>query len=142
MKDNADTKIVGISLHGYASPEGSYANNTRLAEGRAEALKKYVMNEYGLSAEIFNVASTPEDWEGLRAYVEKSDVADKDEILAIIDADIENLDTKEYRMRAVNVQSYQTLFYFRFLQHLVSFENMIEYMLMAVFCFKINYEFS
>jgi tetratricopeptide (TPR) repeat protein len=67
------------------------------------------MNEYGLSAEIFNVASTPEDWEGLRAYVEKSDVADKDEILAIIDADIENLDTKEYRMRAVNGQSYQTL---------------------------------
>lgn len=109
VKDNADTKIVGISLHGYASPEGSYANNTRLAEGRAEALKKYVMNEYGLSAEIFNVTSTPEDWEGLRAYVEKSDVADKDEILAIIDADIENLDAKEYRMRAVNGQSYQTL---------------------------------
>jgi hypothetical protein len=33
VKDNPDTEITGIELHGYASPEGSYANNTRLAEG-------------------------------------------------------------------------------------------------------------
>ena len=51
VKENTDTKITGISLHGYASPEGSYANNTRLAKGRSEALKTYIMKEYGLSAE-------------------------------------------------------------------------------------------
>lgn len=109
VKDNADTKIVGISLHGYASPEGSYANNARLADGRAESLKKYLIGEYGLDAQMISVTSTPEDWAGLRAYVEKNEIADKDEILSMIDSDIENLDTKEYRMRAINGQSYQTL---------------------------------
>ena len=109
VKENADTKITGISLHGYASPEGSYANNTRLAKGRSEALKTYIMKEYGLSADMFTVESTPEDWAGLRAYVEKNDVANKAKVLEIIDSEMANLDAKENKIKAIDAAMYQSL---------------------------------
>ena len=109
VKENPDTKITGIDLHGYASPEGSYANNTRLAKGRSEALKTYIMKEYGLSADMFKVESTPEDWAGLRAWVEKLDVPQKDKVLELIDSDIANLDTKEYRIKALDGKLYREL---------------------------------
>ena len=109
VKENTDTEITGIDLHGFASPEGSYANNTRLAKGRSEALKKYIMKEYGLSADMFKVESTPENWTGLRAWVEKSDIAQKDKVMELIDADIQNLDTKEYRIKALDGNMYKQL---------------------------------
>lgn len=109
VKENPDTKITSISLHGFASPEGSYSNNTRLAKGRSEALKKYVMDKYGLSAEMFKVESTPEDWAGLRAYVEKSNIALKNQVLELIDSDMANLDAKENRIKALDGQMYQAL---------------------------------
>lgn len=109
VKENTDTEITGIDLHGFASPEGSYANNDRLAKGRSEALKKYIMKEYGLSADMFKVESTPENWVGLRAYVEKSDIAQKDKVLELIDSDIQNLDTKEYRIKALDAKMYNEL---------------------------------
>lgn len=109
VKENTDTEITGIDLHGFASPEGSYANNDRLAKGRSEALKKYIMKEYGLSADMFKVESTPENWTGLRAYVEKSDIAQKDKVLELIDSDIQNLDTKEYRIKALDAKMYNEL---------------------------------
>ncbi|MDE5551707.1 MAG: DUF3868 domain-containing protein, partial [Muribaculaceae bacterium] len=34
VKDNKDATVQSISLTGYASPEGSYQNNVRLAKGR------------------------------------------------------------------------------------------------------------
>lgn len=65
VRQDPNTSITHISIHGYASPEGSYANNTRLAEGRAQAFKDYVQLLMTLPADIFSVESTPEDWEGL-----------------------------------------------------------------------------
>ena len=109
VKENPDTKITGIDLHGYASPEGSYANNTRLAEGRSQALKKYIMKEYGLSEDMFNVKSTPEDWDGYRKFIEESNFAKKAEVLAIMDSEDKNLDTKEHRIKALDRQMYQTI---------------------------------
>ena len=109
VKDNADTKITGISLHGYASPEGTYANNTRLAKGRSEALKSYIMNEYGMPADLFTVEYTPEDWAGLRTYVEKNPVAHKEQVLELIDSNIDNLDVKESRIKALDGQMYKEL---------------------------------
>ena len=109
VKDNPDTEITGIELHGYASPEGSYASNTRLAEGRSQALKNYIMKAYGLSEGMFKVQSTPEDWAGYRKYIESSDFAKKNEVLAIIDSNEKNLDTKERRIKALDGQMYRTI---------------------------------
>ena len=69
VRQDPNTSITHISIHGYASPEGSYANNTRLAQGRAQAFKDYVQMLMTLPAEIFSVESTPEDWEGLMENV-------------------------------------------------------------------------
>ena len=89
VKNDPDTKITAISIKGYASPEGSYANNTRLAKGRTEALKKYVQELYHFDPSIFTTAYVPEDWEGLERYVEASDLADKEGILDLIAGDEE-----------------------------------------------------
>ncbi len=89
VKNAPDTRITAISIKGYASPEGSYANNTRLAKGRTEALKTYVQNLYHFEPSIFTTDYEPEDWEGLRRYVENAELADKDAILEIIASDEE-----------------------------------------------------
>ena len=88
VKQDSFTTITSIDIHGYASPEGSYQNNERLAAGRALALKEYVRKQYDFPESIFHVASTPEDWAGLRAYVQDSDLTEKSEILSIIDGNL------------------------------------------------------
>lgn len=61
--------ITRISLHGYASPESPYSNNTRLATGRTEALKNYLIGKYGFDKQIFDNTFTPEDWGNLRSFL-------------------------------------------------------------------------
>lgn len=109
VNENDDTEITGISIWGYASPEGSFANNKRLAEGRAEALKNYVMKEYGMNASKFTVNSTPEDWDGFQKYVEQSNLPLKEKVLDIIINDQDHKDAKEHRIRALDAKMYQTL---------------------------------
>lgn len=72
IRDNSDTRITSMTIHGYASPEGSYANNTRLAEGRTEALAHYVNSLYNFPDGLMKTTSTPEDWDGLCEYLEEN----------------------------------------------------------------------
>lgn len=69
IKGDADVSINNITIKGYASPEGSYANNSRLAEARTRSLVDYLKKEYPLDSSLFQLDYEPEDWEGLRAYV-------------------------------------------------------------------------
>lgn len=85
VKDNPDATVKSITLTGYASPEGSYANNVKLAEGRTEAVKEYVRKQYTFPANIFHTNSVPEDWAGLREWVAQSTLEDKDAIVDFID---------------------------------------------------------
>ena len=101
VRNDTNTEITQIQIHGYASPEGSYANNTRLAQGRAEALKQYVRQQYNFDSKIFEVESTPEDWEGLRKFVENSDIQSKEAIMKVLDNEDTNLDVKEYRLKTI-----------------------------------------
>lgn len=86
VKGDPNTTITGIGIHGYASPEGSWSNNERLARERSNALKEYVRNLYTLSDSLFRVDYTPEDWEGLRKQVVASGLEEKMELLTIIDS--------------------------------------------------------
>ena len=103
-----DFRITRITLRGYASPEGSYRSNARLAEGRTEALKKYVQSRYGFADTLFATASIPENWEGLRQYVASSSLADRDGLLALIDSD-RDPDAKERALRSSYPEAYATL---------------------------------
>ena len=86
VQADKDITVTSLAIKGYASPEGSYAGNARLAAGRTEALKEYVSGLYHFGAGFIRTSSEPEDWEGLRRYVDGSALEHKREILDIIDA--------------------------------------------------------
>lgn len=109
VRSDNDVRIIEIHIKGYASPEGSYSSNARLAEGRTNALKQYLIDRYALADTLlFNIAFEPEDWQGFRKYVETSNLPDKEEIIQLIDSN-EDIDVKERQIRARYPQSYRTL---------------------------------
>lgn len=108
VKDNKDAKVSHIKLTGYASPDGPYETNVRLAEGRTIALKDYVRNIYAFPEALFETSSVPEDWAGLKAAVEKSGLADASEIVAFIDSDYP-IEKRNDRLRQLFPESYAYL---------------------------------
>ena len=108
IKGDADVSINHITIKGYASPEGSYANNSRLAEARTRSLVDYLKKEYPLDASLFQLDYEPEDWEGLRAYIAKGSLPEKDALLSLIDSGLE-ADAKERRLRTEYPEAYRTL---------------------------------
>lgn len=86
----ADEKkvIEEVNISSYASPEGSYDFNNRLAENREESTASYLTNqfkkdnitEFGELTKQF----TAEDWEGFQELVSKSDIQDKELILSVL----------------------------------------------------------
>ncbi|MDE6301692.1 MAG: DUF3868 domain-containing protein [Muribaculaceae bacterium] len=108
VKDDPTVTISEINIHGFASPEGSYSLNTRLAAGRAASLKDYVRSLYTLDNSIFTSDSTPEDWDGLRRLVEASALQDKEAILALIDSDLDP-DVKDSRLRSLYPEDYAVM---------------------------------
>ncbi|MCM1291456.1 MAG: hypothetical protein NC201_04760 [Prevotella sp.] len=88
VRNDKDVTIKKISIKGFASPEGPYNNNVRLAKGRTASLKEYVRQLYNFPESIMFTSYEPEDWEGLRKYVANSNIDNKEGILAIIDSDL------------------------------------------------------
>lgn len=108
VQADKDITVTSLAIKGYASPEGSYAGNARLATGRTEALKDYVSELYHFETGFIRTSSEPEDWEGLRRYVEKSDLVHKQAILTLIDSQ-EDPDRKERRIRSAYPEDYRVL---------------------------------
>ena len=84
---NRQFKTVGISS--YASPDGGLDLNTRLSGNRGTAADKLLKKEFekieaAKAAGFFSSLTTPEDWEGFKAEVEKSTIQDKDLILRVL----------------------------------------------------------
>ncbi|MDE6380222.1 MAG: hypothetical protein K2L11_07095 [Muribaculaceae bacterium] len=81
-------EIANVNVHSYASPDGTMAFNTQLAEKREtntvdymrNQLKKDKITEFGELTSEF----TPEDWEGFQQLVEKSNIQDKNLILSVL----------------------------------------------------------
>lgn len=108
IRNDKNTQLTGIKIHGYASPEGSYANNTRLAKGRTQALVDYVTSYYNFDHSLIASEYTPEDWEGFRKFVEASTMNKKEEIFGIMDDPKMNIDMKERNIaRLIGQQDYQ-----------------------------------
>lgn len=98
VREDSDTRILAINIKGYASPEGSYTNNIRLAKGRTATLKEYVRRQYHFPDSLFTTSYEPEDWEGLRRFVEGSHLTHRDEILRLIDSGMEP-DAKDRKIK-------------------------------------------
>lgn len=105
VKNDPDCTVSAVSLKGYASPEGSYSNNTRLAKGRTQTLCDYVMSHYDFPKSIVSTSFEPEDWEGLRRWLEASAIENKDGILAIVDSNLAP-DAKDQKIKATYPTQY------------------------------------
>ena len=88
IHSNPNYKIEKIQVSGYASPEGRQGFNTWLGENRANALIDYIIEhrpDYGLTRETFEIVNGEENWSGLRKVLVTSDMARKEDVIAIID---------------------------------------------------------
>lgn len=108
VRNDRDVTITQVWLKGYASPESSYAHNKELAIGRTEALKKYIQQFYKFEEGIISTDHEPEDWAGLRHYVEQTNLDHRNEILALIDSDMEP-DAKEANIKRSYPEEYRFL---------------------------------
>lgn len=78
--------VDSIRLCGYCSVEGAYDLNERLARNRAVGFKNYVDGKYGLSSRYpVRVDWVAEDWDELYDMVEASQMAYREQVLALID---------------------------------------------------------
>ncbi|MBD5310969.1 MAG: hypothetical protein HDS13_02230 [Bacteroides sp.] len=109
VRRNPDAAVDSILLTGYASPEGPYANNVRLARGRTEVIKEYVRNNGDFPASVYHTASVPEDWEGLRRWLADSNLPEREEMILFIDTDSGPVETKNDRFAAAFPSQYPWL---------------------------------
>ena len=83
-------QIDSITIYSYASPEGPYRLNKRLAAERGKTAKEYLLKhlpaDRHIADSLFIIAPTAENWQGLRELVYyQYPRADKEEVLAILD---------------------------------------------------------
>ncbi|MDO8998387.1 MAG: hypothetical protein Q7W45_01380 [Bacteroidota bacterium] len=87
-------EFKGINVNAYASPDGETDKNENLAKDRAKSGSMAVMSEFsknkdktvtfGKTKDQYQVGTTKEDWEGFKALMEASSMADKDLILRVL----------------------------------------------------------
>jgi len=101
---NPKYKVDKIEIAGYASPEGRRSFNNWLAENRAKALINYIIEnrpQYNLTEDSFRLRNGEENWPGLRRHVLASNIAERDQIVEIIDMDLPDEDKKS-RIKAMD----------------------------------------
>ena len=101
ITNDENSRVTGIRLTGYASPEARYSYNDRLSMNRASALSELISKKYGIDRSVFTVHNVPEDWDSLSNWIARSDFPNRSELLDIIrttpdpdqrDGKIRNLD--------------------------------------------------
>lgn len=108
VRTDRDVTITTVWLKGYASPESPYSHNKDLAIGRTAALKAHIGSLFHFADSIIDTDYEPENWEGLRKYVEKSNIDHREEILAMIDSDMDP-DAKEAKIKRTYPKEYRFL---------------------------------
>lgn len=72
---NNSPKIDSITIYAWSSPEGGYAYNKRLSQGRAKAAKDFLLkhspDSLKLNSSMIKISPLAENWEGLIEIVEK-----------------------------------------------------------------------
>lgn len=87
INDNAETRALqNIEVSAYASPDGKYSFNEKLAEKRQNASSNYLKGELKkikMNADV-DTKFTAEDWDGFQELISKSNLQDKDVILRVL----------------------------------------------------------
>ncbi|MCR4853478.1 MAG: tetratricopeptide repeat protein [Prevotella sp.] len=85
-RESEKLALQNVEVLGYASPEGSFDFNDRLANRRQDVAADYVdkqLRQNKLSSEI-DTRYTAEDWDGFQQLVQASNIQDKDVILRVL----------------------------------------------------------
>lgn len=87
-KANEDDRInlKDVQVSAYASPDGEIDLNTNLAAKRKETSSEFLakkLKEAGVTIEL-KTKYTPEDWDGFKELMEKSNIQDKELILRVL----------------------------------------------------------
>lgn len=87
INDNNETRaLTNIEVSAYASPDGKYSFNEKLAEKRQNVSTNYLKKELKkikMEADV-DTKFTAEDWEGFQELVSKSNLQDKEVILRVL----------------------------------------------------------
>ena len=87
IADNQETlRLNGIDISAYASPDGGYNLNERLAGKRQDVATGYVKQQLKKTKTNTNLDTkyTAEDWDGFQELVRASNIQDKDVILRVL----------------------------------------------------------
>ena len=79
-------QLDNVEVTGFASPDGGYDVNDRLASNRRAVAQKYVdqqMKKAGAEGTV-DTKYTAEDWDGFKQLVQASNIQDKDVILRVL----------------------------------------------------------
>lgn len=84
--DNNPKQKVNVEVLAYASPDGGYDLNSKLAEQREKNTTGYLNKEFKKDNVNTNVYAnyTAQDWEGFKKLVEASSLQDKDLVLRVL----------------------------------------------------------
>ncbi len=84
--DDSNIDLKDVEIAAYASPDGSIDFNTELAADRKETSSQFLqrkLKEAGINIDL-RTKYTPEDWDGFKDLLEKSNIQDKDLILRVL----------------------------------------------------------
>lgn len=101
LRSGGNNTVMGITVTGYSSPEGSYESNGRIAKRRAEALKRFLETKYNATLVEIRTEWVAEDWDRLKELIGGSEMEDKEKVLDII----ENVDIfkgRENKLKALS----------------------------------------
>lgn len=100
-------RIDSIVVYSWSSPEGRYAQNAELAEKRALAAKRFIVNNTppGSTLKEENIILKPmaENWDGFLEAVEQTYFRhDREKVLKILRDNTVRNDTKKWRLRQLD----------------------------------------
>lgn len=102
-KDQETKVLDGIEVSAYASPDGGYQLNEKLAGNRekvSEDFLKKEMKKIGSNSPV-DTKYTAEDWEGFQELVAASDIQDKDVILRVLSM-YKDPEEREQQIKAIS----------------------------------------
>lgn len=84
--DQKGKQLENVEIAAYASPDGGFKLNDKLAANRKTNTEKYVNKTMGAAGVDGNVDAkyTAQDWEGFQQLVSASNIQDKDVILRVL----------------------------------------------------------
>ena len=85
-KDREGLNLQNVEIQAYASPEGGFKFNDKLAGKRQNVSEKYVKDQLKKTKMNANIDAhyTAQDWDGFQRLVQASNLQDKDVILRVL----------------------------------------------------------